>query len=415
MIKKILVAILVMIILVSLASCYGTAEVNELAYTVLVALDKGKNENIIVTFQIVLPLQMSGGGGGEESQSSSGGSGSEEGGNIKTVTVEAATINSAIEMANVFLSKRITLDHARVVIFGRSLAENGLERYWDEIFLGNQFNADIYVAVCDGEARSFVKNIVPKLESNPAQYIESTINSESTVMTLDNNLFTFFKMAESNTGDAYATFCASSEKEDNVDSGMLENEEIFNETFTAGEIPKEGGPVSEFIGIAAFRGKKYVGSLNASEAWLFMTSLGEYRAKNKIIHDPDNENYYIGSKIELVVKPEIDVDVSEDIPKINVKFVFQADIFSVQHGKDVEMAKIEEEYKKVLEKEFEDLYVKLSRKYQSDIVCFGMKARGKFKTIQEWNDYDWENKYPKAEFNVDVKMTVKRSGMNIHE
>lgn len=411
--------ILCVCILCTLTGCYDSVEVNDLAYTVTVGLDKGKEDTILVTFQFVLPNGLGGGSGssgGESSGGSSGGGGEEETpSGIKIITVEAATISNAIEIANDFLSKKVSLSHAVMVIMGMDFAKENLDTYWKEIFMSNDFNPDMYVAVCKEDAKSFIEKINPKLDVNPAEYLEYTINSKSTVMTTTGNIYEIFTRTLSDSGDAYATMCAISENKENIkDENDLSADDVASEQYTAGNLPKAGGPETEFVGLAVFSNQEFVGDLTASESWMVIATEGKLESKSKTIEDPEKDGAYIGATLEQEVNPKIKVDTSSDVPVISVRLPFTADIYSVQSEKATSHAdydKIVKHLTAQLEAEFQAFYEKLAGEYHSDILRFGMFAKKNFSTIQEWEAYNWREKYPNARFNVNVDITVQRQDM----
>lgn len=407
--KKICLLLCVCMVL-SLTGCYDSIEVNDLAYTVTVGLDKGNEGTILVTFQFVLPNELG------SSSSGSGQSGGQSGGEeqppsgIKIITVEAATISNAIEIANDFLSKKVSLSHAVMVIMGMDFAKENLDTYWKEIFMSNDFNSDMYVAVCKGDAKSFIEKINPKLDVNPADYLEYTINSKSTVMTTTSNIYEIYTRTLSDSGDAYATMCALSQKE----KKPLSAEQVAQEDYTAGEVPKEGGPETEFAGLAVFSDQTFVGMLTAAESWMVIATEGKLESKSKTIEDPEEDGAYIGATLEQEVNPKIRVDVSGDVPVVSVQIPFVADIYSVQSEKPTSHANYNKVVKHLtaqLEREFQTFYEKLAREYNSDILRFGMFAKGNFSTIQEWEAYNWGEKYASAKFHVQVDITVQRQDM----
>ena len=56
-----------------------------------------------------------------------------------------------------------------------------------------------------------------------------------------------------------------------------------------------------------------------------------------------------------------------------------------------------------------DFLYKTSKELKSDFIGFGRNAVRSFKTMDDWKNYDWLNKYQNSEFNVNVNTTVKSS------
>ena len=116
--KKVVLTIIVVIFSLTLSSCMGR-EPNEIAYIVALGIDKAENGNYEITIQYANTTQISGGA-------------SEEGGKVgnqivENVTVEAPTIYGAIGLANHIVSKTFTLSHAKLIVFSKEVAEEGLK------------------------------------------------------------------------------------------------------------------------------------------------------------------------------------------------------------------------------------------------------------------------------------------------
>ena len=66
------------------------------------------------------------------------------------------------------------------------------------------------------------------------------------------------------------------------------------------------------------------------------------------------------------------------------------------------LEKISSKTEDYLKKEFEKYLNKISKEYNSDIDHFCTKALGHFSTNSEWEEFNWEEKFKNAEFNVDI-------------
>jgi len=413
MIKRLIAFILCLTIMMGLTSCYESVEIDEYAYTVAVGLDEGEGNTVRVTLQFALPNNISGEG------VESGGNEAEEGSPaLKNVTLEATTISLAIELANDLLSKKVTISHAIILILGKDFVEKSFERFWNEIFVGSGFSPGIYVAVCDGKADEFIEKIIPVFETNPTQYIERMVNMSSSVYTINTDLYHVSRLVDSQLGDPGTILCSLVESEDNLEEGEISPEEVLNEQFSPEKVPKKGGPETVFLGIAVFSGKKLSGFLNARESWMYMASIGTRKLKDTFIEDPNDPDKYIAANMEQLKSPSIEVDVSGAVPKINVKLLFHASIYSIQNEdtvKSVNYEQVEKLMEESLLKDFEDFYYKLAREYNSDLISFGKYARKNFLTIDKWDEYAWREKYCDSSFNVVVEVKAKRSNMILFE
>ena len=97
-----------------------------------------------------------------------------------------------------------------------------------------------------------------------------------------------------------------------------------------------------------------------------------------------------------------------------VKIYLEGEITSVPSGINYEQA----EYKELLEahisqimmQEMTDL-VKRTQDCDSDIVGFGYRFRSHFRRSQEWQEYNWAEKFPQADITVDVECKIRRTGL----
>lgn len=145
--------------------CYDADEPNDIMYAVAVGIDQSKTEGeYAFTLQFAKPAQISGGASME-----GGKSGSET---FSTVTVNAPTIYSAMNLANHIVSKRFTLAHTKLILFSEAVAKNGVMDMADTIARSSDIRPNIYLAVAKGTAKEYLNNIKPVVEINPEKYYQ---------------------------------------------------------------------------------------------------------------------------------------------------------------------------------------------------------------------------------------------------
>ncbi len=62
-----------------------------------------------------------------------------------------------------------------------------------------------------------------------------------------------------------------------------------------------------------------------------------------------------------------------------------------------------------LKKQFDNYFNKVSKEYGTDIDCFSSKALSHFATKQDWENYNWNEKFKSAQFHTNVKVNVVSS------
>ena len=121
------------------------------------------------------------------------------------------------------------------------------------------------------------------------------------------------------------------------------------------------------------------------------------------IDNPNNENEKIDITLNSLSSVYFDVDVSSNTPKINIKFnlngkiINNTDQISIYKQNNV----INDNLKQYLGNKILDYLYKTSKEYNSDIECFYKIAKKEFLTNTDLDNYNWEEKYKNAEFNIE--------------
>lgn len=88
---------------------YSVQSIDDLAYLVALGIDVSQNNMYTVTFQFTMP-------------NSSGESTSSETSPIITNSVQASSLDSAINLMNAYISKELTLSHCKIIVISEELA-----------------------------------------------------------------------------------------------------------------------------------------------------------------------------------------------------------------------------------------------------------------------------------------------------
>ena len=186
------------------------------------------------------------------------------------------------------------------------------------------------------------------------------------------------------------------------------------EKLVAGTSSIQGNRGTENIGIAVFNNDKMCGKLDTIETMCHLLLKNEIKTCIISIDNPypsDNKE-----KIELSLTPtkksKISVDIKDDIPYINIELNLQASIVTLEdnidYGDNTTLQKFSESAKTYLETKYSDYFKKL-QDYDIDIDSFSNKALSHFSTNQEWEDFNWHEKFKTANFNVTTNINVTSS------
>lgn len=400
--------------------CYDARETDDLSYAIAIGLDKGKTNSLRMTFQLAIPKNIggsTGGGGG-------GGGGGEE--SFTIVTVEAPTIYSAINMTNTFVSRQVILSHAKAIVFSSELAREGIDKYMNALERSREFRPNTYVLVSRDSAEDYIKNVKPKIETNPAKYYELAFKGYNfTSFSADTRFYNFYNQLKSKGIQPCAILAGvskfNSPEEFNLKGSTYKEKgrDIpFEGDFKAGDVTKSAVLKSEIMGLAVFNGGKMVGELDGAQTTSHLMITGDFKYAFATLPDPKEKKEFVILNVKQSRKPIHRVGLVDGKPHIYVKVRLEADILSIQSGENYEdvnkIKELEDEAEGFIKASLERYLEKSRDELKSDICGFGDHFRATFLTWKEWEEFDWLSKYKDASFDVEVDFKIRRSGLMIY-
>ena len=437
----------ILIFLYAFSSSYNSQNIDHLDYVIALCVDTvPDSDNLKVSFEFADLKSFS-----ENSSSNSS--------EPIINTIVAPSISNAINVMNGYIGKQLNLSHCKLIVFSKDFAKRGVFNEVSVLANNVQIRPTASIVVSDMDASEYVKKSVSTLEQVLTKYYDLfPTSSKYTGYTSNIPLGKFYESIQegdigavtilgkevknikentqsSSSGEGQDT-ASSSDKQSSGDqnSSSKPEEQCDDKRVEPNEIPKEvveetssenkpnyqsinpqfsiieGDHGTENMGLTVFKDDKYVGDLTTIETLCY--SLLEDEVDNFLVTLPspfeDNQkiDIYAGSLSQL----DVDVDISSDVPKVNIYLNLTADVLSVLRHTNMSyedsLEKINTCFKNYLSKEIKDFLYKTSRKYKVDINEFYMIAKRKFWTIQDYQNYNWPEKYEKAEFNVNFNDTV---------
>ncbi|HHV64116.1 MAG TPA: Ger(x)C family spore germination protein [Peptococcaceae bacterium] len=414
---KVLAYVLLLVFLaLFLAGCYDAKEIDQEVYALVIGVDKGVNNAIRITFQV--PTYKDGGQGGMGGGGGDGDNGTETGELDGTVvaTVEAPSLIEAINILNATSNRMISLSHAKMLVFSEEYAREGVGRYIEPLARFREVRELMRVVVCRGKAEDFIKENKPVISQNIAKDIElSYLQSQNTGYFRDVFFTEFYIDLLSPYGQPTAIYAGVNEFDQMLDSepGLSAPPKTYLD-IKPGLIPRKGGNKKDLFGTAVFDGDRMVGSLNPEETRFFLMSIGEFERSYFTLEDQNKPGYIYVLEVTAVSKPRIKARIADGVPVIDLSLELDADLASIQSRINYEKSDLIEGFEAYLESYFQkgikNTIEKTQKEFGTDIFQFGKKIAGNFRTIQEFEEYNWLKHYPEAEINVNVKVNVRRSG-----
>lgn len=158
-VRNIFFILLLLIISLSFFSSYDSLKIDNLAFVIAIGIDKGNNNNLLISFQIAKPSSMS------ESSSSK-----EETSTINTV--EAESIGAGITLMNSYVEKQLNFSHCKLVVFSEEIASKGISSEVYTLMNNVQIRPSTNIVISKTDAKHYIENSTTNLEILPTTYYE---------------------------------------------------------------------------------------------------------------------------------------------------------------------------------------------------------------------------------------------------
>ena len=397
---NIFIILIISVLIFSLSGCYSAQSIDDLTYAIALGIDKGEHNNLAITVQFTFPNASEGGSSGETAPTIIN-------------TVECSSINSGISLLNSYTSKEINLSHCKIIVFSEELATLGIG---EEIFtLSNQvkIRPDSNIIISKSSAKEYIENSKPELENLVAKYYELTSYSQEYVGFTENiTLSDFFNKLNTTYVEPIAILGNGKKLELLTSNNSNDSNDELN--IVAGQIPiTEYNRESENIGIAVFKEDSMVGELTAIETMFHLILTNNFESGIITLSNPLKENSTIDVALYSHKNTSIKTELINNSPFSSIDINLNARLLSVnQNSGDFgteEIKELESLINSFLQESILNYLYKTSKEFESDIDGIGKSLLTKFKTMDEWNNYDWSNNYKNTFFKVNVSTNVKSS------
>ena len=407
LIRNIFIAVIILLLLLAFSSSYTSFSIDNLAFVIAIGIDKGDTQNNLkISFQIAKPSSISKNGSSEQ--------------NTAIInTVETSSINSAINLMNSYIGKEINLSHCKLIVFSEEIAVEGIGNKIYTLINNIQIRPSTNVVISKTDAKYYIENSKPSLESLPTSYYEIFPNSSKyTGYTVNSTIGDFYNGLTCNSCQPYAILGGMIEtnnsnleqysSEDPLNAGNIKS----NETSISG---KRG---AENIGLAVFKKDKLVGELNAIETVCFSIIRNQVNGFLITIVDPQDEENYLDLYVYHNNDTKSKVDIVNGTPYITVDCKFDGRIYSMKDKSNYLDSNILEEISssasEYIKLQMQNYLYRTAKTFNSDINGFGRNVLSKFLTKQELDEFNWLENYQNSFFTVNTDVNIK-SGFLITE
>ncbi|MFC5468870.1 Ger(x)C family spore germination protein [Cohnella suwonensis] len=365
-----------------LTGCWDRAELPEKGFVMGIAIDKTDEGKILLTTQIYRPSQGVSAIGAKAADTA-----------YMNVTTENDTVSRAIRDIPINLGRKAQWSHIRLIIIGEKLARE--QEIYDVLhffYRDHEPRLTISLLIAKGKADQYLK-IEPLIENTTSQ-----------------QLFQSAQSASSSSGKAIFT--------DLLKLGIQLKSEVGNALVPYLYFTDDPPTVTNVAGTALIKKGKLVGRMEPKMTENLQMLLGEYQSGMIDIPCPGPTNNSKKTEVVEIIKfqgklqPTI---LTEDLLKVRVRIKLElalielacSDIMTIEDQKKF-TRNVEETIKGQIEETIDWLKQK-----KFDAVGLGNKVY--IKNPHLWKQWkpDWDDRFARAQFDIDVKVKITNSGTSI--
>lgn len=371
-----------------LTGCWDKRELNELAITLALGIDKVEGEDEYeVTAQVVVPsaVSMKDGTGGTA---------------VTLFTENGETVYEALRRMTKVSPRKIYPGHLQMLIIGEELAKEGIGESLDLLARDWELRPDFYVVVAKDVTAREILNVTTDLESIPAS-----------------KMFAGLKVSEKAWAGTYGVTLDElivdliSEGKEAVLTGiqLAGNKQIGS---TQQNIESISKPAQiKYDNLAVFKEDRLMGWLTEQDSRGYSGITNSVKSTVTSISCPNEGK----STIEVTnFHSKIEGNIVHGKPEVNIHTKAEGNVGEVRCKIDLKNPESIQELEKIYEKEatriINETIDVLQQEYQSDIFGFGEAIHRS--NPQEWNQIkeNWDEEFSDLTVNVKVDMKIRLTG-----
>lgn len=380
-----IVLIIVLLFTMILAGCWDSRELNVLAITVCIGIDKA-DDGYMVTEQVLNPKVIA----------------SKKSVNEPAVILykeKGKDLFEILRRMTLQIDRKIYNAHMRLVVLGEEVAKDNINSIIDFLARDHEFRTDFCFAVAKDTTANNVLSTLSQLQSVSGVEIFQSIQVSEGAWAPTKEV-QILELLNAMLSDGKEPVMTGIE----VTDGQNETNTI--EALKSTDVKNK----SKLSGLAVFRDNKLVGWLNEDESRGYNYIIGN--VKNTVGYSQD-----YGSKITFELtseKSKISAYKLEGKLAIKVDIKAEANVGTSDESLDVSKKENVDKLSEIAENEIKDLckesLKKIQEKYESDVFGFGEVVHRTYP--KEWKKLkdNWNKEFETLPVDVNVKVKINRLG-----
>lgn len=408
--KRIIALCLCAAMALPLGGCWDSRELSQQIFALSLGLDAG--ETLPLRLTVLMP-------GIDQSGSGKQGSSHAEGNGPSIIDqslylngyvlaqAEGNDLLECLDVLNATTTRALSLSQLRDFYISESIAKSDLLfSSLASIIHSRQVRPMALIYVCLGRAEDVLRMENPTFGSRLSKTITAEIESlqEASVISIL-PISEFYGRLLSAGGDAYGILTAV-----NTMGYIQETAPRGAQSASryAGELPVNITNPIQMYGTALFHSSRMVGMLDGYETQLLNMCLGDFKRGDILVQDAAG-NMKLG--LQQLRPPKIKVQMQGERPVISVDVKLAASTYADPLVQDFLL--VQQRATSLIQNDLTNLLLKLQA-LQTDPINFTGHARKNVLTLQEWDQFGWQEKYMQAGFSVSVDLALLKSSTTIN-
>lgn len=382
------VIVILFTLLFPLSGCWDLTELNELSIVTGIGVDKGENLKYLVTIELLNPPALAEATQGNQSASI-------------LISYETDSIAEMARKTNIVYTRKMVYSHIRTLVISAEVAREGLLEFFEFFESDREIRNDFNMLIVENATAKEVYEVM-----YPIQKVSSLkINAQLETMVNEWG------------GDPDVRL-------KDIISALLSpgREPVMAQVKVKGP-PQKGNHLEnikkinvdtyiELEGMAIFKEMKYLGNLPISDARNFLLLQNKLNKTSITVHCAENN---ITTARISDSNTSIKAKYKDNIPHFMIDINLEGRLETTQCPDDFSKIKTYKDYEKKFsegfEKEIMETIKTVQEQYKVDIFGFGEHMERQDYDNFKKNKENWNEDFAKAEFELNVKLILRRSGL----
>ena len=369
-----------------LTGCWDKRELNELAITLAMGIDKVENEYQI-TVQVVVPSEVS-------MKGSTGGA------TVTLFTARGETVYEALRKMTKDSPRKIYPGHLRMLVIGEELAQEGLGESLGVLSRDWEFRPDFYVVIAKDVTATEILNVTTDIDSIPANKMFNSLKVSKEAWSGTDGI---------TLNELIADLISDGKEAVLTGIQIIGNQEIGSSKQNVETISKAAQ--IQYDNLAVFKKDKLVGWLTEKESRGYSDITNSVTTTVTPISCPEEGK----ATIEVIqFNSDVKGNIKKGKPEVDITIKAEGNVGEVECKINLTELGTIEELEKTYEKEVTEIIIEtfdtVQKKYKTDIFGFGEAIHRS--NPKEWKKMkeNWDEEFSNLTVNVKVDLKIRLTG-----